>query len=483
MTVKIMATLKQSEAGTAFNFVEDLPDLFKCGVCRLVLRDPQITECCGKNACHSCIIKVAEEGGPCPIPGCGCQKVKINFNRGLRSDILESAVYCQSKEAGCEWVGKLDELTKHLKEVCPFVEEECQYLCGVRIQRKEVEDHKKVCKRLPIECHQCREMYERCHHTDHVKVCPFTKIECPFNIVGCNSKVANKDMQQHFNDSLSKHCTMVVEQSQSVQAQLREANLTTQYQKEKLALDSAEIDLLSTEITDELGAVSALKHTLEEAEREYVELQKVHEQLKDKVEAHSQHIAITSHVLKKDFSALTFESKMRCYGPALPSIKAADIVSRPVNSRPTNEEYTPELSFTIQNFEGERQNDAVTFLPPFYSHNGGYKMCLVVYCNGYREAKGKYMTVLVNVLKGKYDHLLGWPLNCSIIIEIKDIYGPGTCMQRYTEVNSQNRVYEDNFLSFQYCSSTKIVHLGSLASHLNFYNGSLTVNIKKVIVT
>ena len=83
---------------------------------------------------RSCITKVAEDGGSCPIPGCGSQTVKINFNRGLRSNILESSVYCQSKGAGCGWVGKLDELSTHLKE-CPFMEEECQYHCGVHVHQ------------------------------------------------------------------------------------------------------------------------------------------------------------------------------------------------------------------------------------------------------------------------------------------------------------------------------------------------------------
>ena len=474
-----MATSKKNEAGTAFNFVEELPELFKCGVCRLVLRHPHITECCGKNACHSCIAKVAENGGPCPIPGCGCQKVRINFNRGLRSDILESSVYCQSKEAGCEWMGKLDELSKHLKK-CSFVEEECQYHCGVQIQRKAVEDHKLICQRLPIECHQCGEMYERCHHTDHLKVCPFTKIECPFHIVGCKSKVANKDMQQHFNDSLSEHYTMVAKQSQSVQVQLREANLMTHDQKEKLELGNTQIDLLNTDIAEALGTVSDLKHTLEEAEREYIELEKVHCQLKYQIETHTQYKVVTSHMLKKDLATLTFESKVRCYGPALPSIDPADVVSRPVDSPPTTEEYTPALSFTIKNFEGERKHDAVLCLPPFYSHNCGYKMCLVVYCNGYREARGNHLTVLVSVLKGKYDHLLDWPLNCTVTIEIKKIYGPGTSMQRSIEVKSQNRVYEDSCLSFHYIGGTKTVSLGSLGSFLS--NGSLTIDINNVII-
>ena len=315
-----------------FKFANEPPELFKCGVCRLVLRDPHITECCGKNACHSCITKVAEEGGPCPIPGCGCKKVKINFNRGLRSDILESGVYCQSKEAGCEWVEKLDDLTKHLKEECPFAEEECQYHCGMRMQRQAVEDHKKICERLPVECHQCGETYERCHHINHVKVCPFTEMECPFNIVGCKSKVANKDMQQHFNDSLSEHYTMVAEHSQSVQAQLREANLTTRKQKGKIVneLGNTQIDLLNAKIAEASEMVSALKHTLEGVEREYIELQKIHHQLKDQVQAHSQQRVATSRMLDKDRAALTFESKVRCYGPALPSINPFD-VSHPLN--------------------------------------------------------------------------------------------------------------------------------------------------------
>ena len=70
-------------------------------------------------------------------------------------------------------------------------------------------------------------------------------------------------------------------------------------------------------------------------------------------------------MLKKDLATLTFESKVRCYGPALPSIDPADIVSRPVDSPPSTKEYTPRISFMISNFELECKNDAVLCLPPF----------------------------------------------------------------------------------------------------------------------
>jgi hypothetical protein len=152
--------------GYLCKFVDEsqLDDLFRCRVCTLVLRDPHITKCCGENACHLCIVMAVENGGPCPIPGYRSKSVKINLNRDLRSIILESVVYCQSKEAGCEWVGKLDELPKHLKDECLFVEEECQYLCGMQMQRQAIGDHKKICERLPVECNRCGLMYERCHH-------------------------------------------------------------------------------------------------------------------------------------------------------------------------------------------------------------------------------------------------------------------------------------------------------------------------------
>ena len=116
--------------------------------------------------------------------------------------------------------------------------------------------------------------------------------------------MANKDMQQHFNDSISEHY-MVAEHSQSVQAQLREANLTTRKQKGKLVneLGNTQIDLLNTKIAEASETVSALKHALEGVEREYIELRKIHHQLKDHVQAHSQHRVVISWMLDKDLAS------------------------------------------------------------------------------------------------------------------------------------------------------------------------------------
>ena len=106
-------------------------------------------------------------------------------------------------------------------------------------------------------------------------------------------------------------------------------------------------------------------------------------------------------------------------------------------------------------------------------------MCLIVYCNGYREAKGNHLTVLISTLKGKYDDHLEWPFNCTVTIEVrkKQLYGAG--IHRSIEIQSQCSVYEENSLSFKYVGSTKTVKLELLNACLN--NRSLTIDVINVV--
>ena len=130
----------------------------------MVLRDPQITECCRRNACRPCIEKaINRANGSCPIPGCKTAKVKGFSDRTLKYEILEQNVYCTSKKdasCGCQWVGKLANLDKHLEE-CPFHEIKCHYRCGVTTQHHNIQDHEVTCERAPLQCHQCGNEHER----------------------------------------------------------------------------------------------------------------------------------------------------------------------------------------------------------------------------------------------------------------------------------------------------------------------------------
>ena len=57
--------------------------------------------------------------------------------------------------------------------------------------------------------------------------------------------------------------------------------------------------------------VSDLRHSLEEAEREYIELQRLHDQFKGQIETNIQHRAAISRMFVKDLAILIFESKVR----------------------------------------------------------------------------------------------------------------------------------------------------------------------------
>ena len=50
-------------------------------------------------------------------------------------------------------------------------------------------------------------------------------VKCPSNIVGCEYESQNKDLQQHFTESMSNHSARVTKQSHEVQAQIQEAKL------------------------------------------------------------------------------------------------------------------------------------------------------------------------------------------------------------------------------------------------------------------
>ena len=412
------------ESGYACIFVEEPPELFKCGVCRLVLRDPQITECCRKNACRPCIEKAIKGDGLCPIPGCKATQVKGFSDRTLKYEILERKVCCTNSKrdeyCGCQWIGKLENLDKHLDE-CPFHEIECRYHCGVIAQRQNIQDHEVACERFPLQCHQCGSEYERQHRDRHLKVCPFTTNDCPFKIVRCKNQVLNKKLQQHFNEALSDHYSLVAKQSCDIEAQVKEMGSIFREQNDKLSMRNGEITELNDKVKIAQERITALQEAINEAEIECEELKRKHALIKDKVDSELSQRDVTLKQLKNSLTRLTMESKVRCYGPPLPRPHPSNIVSRPLETPPTNVEYTPGVVFSILNFQKERENDALLYLPPFFSHAGGYKMCLLVYCNGYREGKNRSLSIHVRILKGQYDDLLQWPMGCKIVIELSNI--------------------------------------------------------------
>jgi hypothetical protein len=83
-------------------------------------------------------------------------------------------------EQQCDWIGKLRNLTQH-RETCPFKQVQCPNAkCTEMIQRKEIEEHVKVCEFKMMVCEECRIHLVRRELAKHEKYdCPETLIPCP----------------------------------------------------------------------------------------------------------------------------------------------------------------------------------------------------------------------------------------------------------------------------------------------------------------
>ena len=114
-----------SLGGFDCEFIDSVPDSLQCPVCFLPFRDPQMLDCCGAKFCSSCIEKVKTDHKPCPI----CRHTTFNamLDKNKQRKVLGLRVYCTRKSNGCEWVGELRCLEKHMTETCDWAEVSCRY--------------------------------------------------------------------------------------------------------------------------------------------------------------------------------------------------------------------------------------------------------------------------------------------------------------------------------------------------------------------
>ena len=85
-----------------------------------------------------------------------------------------------------------------------------------------------------------------------------------------------------------------------------------------------------------------------------------------------------------------------------------------------NKLVTPPVDIVMDEFRKRKQTDDDWYSPPFYSHVGGYKMCLNVDANGHgKEGKGTHVSVFVRLMRGEFDDDLKWPFSGEITVQLR----------------------------------------------------------------
>ena len=80
--------------------------------------------------------------------------------------------------------------------------------------------------------------------------------------------------------------------------------------------------------------------------------------------------------------------------------------------------FNPPPDMVMNEYERRKIEDKDWFSSAFYTHVGGYKMCLNIDANGWGYGKGTHVSVSVCMMKGEFDSHLKWPFKGEITVEL-----------------------------------------------------------------
>ena len=83
----------------------------------------------------------------------------------------------------------------------------------------------------------------------------------------------------------------------------------------------------------------------------------------------------------------------------------------------SKKEHQEEIVIQLPGYARLKENDKKFLSTPFYTHRGGYRMCICVYANGY-YSEDAHVSVFIKLLEGDYDSQLRWPFLGTITIEL-----------------------------------------------------------------
>ena len=347
-----------------YDFVEKPSEDFYCPVSFDFLREPHQILCCGNHL--SPVIAARLQGQPCPV--CKKRNLKTVADMYFKRKVNELKVRCPNKSLGCEWVGELCSLDRHLSQnsvegECQFVTVACPHSCGDSFQRRQLEGHKmNDCPNRPFTCQYCNHKATYIAVTnEHWPICKQYPLKCPNK---CGEKVIKR---QHLPKHLEETCPLQV-----IKCEFSYAGCEVECQRQHM-------------------------HThLEENVK--IHLNKVSHTLQCKTE--KQHSINEQH--QKQIVALV---------SALTRV-ALDM------KKPLTPIFIPPPDIVMTDFEKHKEDSDVWFSPPFYSHIGGYKMCMRVLANGRGYGKDTHVSVIFHLMRGEYDDQLKWPFRGDITIQL-----------------------------------------------------------------
>ena len=108
-------------------------------------------------------------------------------------------------------------------------------------------------------------------------------------------------------------------------------------------------------------------------------------------------------------------------------------------------ERCPPVDFYMKELQNFKMAGSQWFSDPFYTHPGGYKMCLSVFANGIGKGAGTFISVFANIMRGEYDDQLSWPFQGIVrvtLITPSEDFEKSLCFTSKSPPKSTKRVTE-----------------------------------------
>ena len=199
--------------------------------------------------------------------------------------------------------------------------------------------------------------------------CELVAIPCMFSYAGCKAQMPRTDMVTHMKKEQPYHIELLV---YKVKKQNREL--------ERLARKVRRQDEETAQIIHRIQKESTSK--LQSKDDEIENITRKMKEIEAKLQSRDEEIA--QIMLKK-----------------------RDLQPIPVHYR-----------FTMDKFKTHKKKNAEWFSKPFYTHQRGYKICVRIDANGYRESRGTHVSLYTCIMKGEYDDELPWPFHGKITVEL-----------------------------------------------------------------
>ena len=151
--------------------------LFKCPRCDGIMKDGSISYM-REQLCFVCLGE--GEKSICDAP--------------VRNTIQSLRCGCPLSKRGCDWVGRLECVEKHLT-TCVHVYASCQLRCGVVLARGAMRRHTRMeCSQRGQACLHCLGVHKVCDMAEHVEVCGKVEMVCE---LGCGVRVRRESVLCH----------------------------------------------------------------------------------------------------------------------------------------------------------------------------------------------------------------------------------------------------------------------------------------------